>query len=97
MLTSVTPLCTLIISQRIVHKLITDYVTLPTPNLAFKSVLLKIFSEFGILGHGPPISVHGPAINLFYCSKLQHFDLFGLTVPQAYKLVLTQSCKTKKM
>ena len=43
--------------------------------------------ELGILGHKPPISLHGPATTL---SLLQTPFQFGLTVCWAHYLALTE-------
>ena len=52
---------------------------MPLPHLAFKNALQFWFEEFGVSsGHKPPISFHGPAINL---SQLQT-PMFGFVWPR---------------
>ena len=64
------------------HKLITDPANpAPPPNF--------LQGSWGFLGHEPPVSLHGLAINLSLL-KLRRFSLFGLTVHRAHELVLTE-------
>lgn len=66
----------------------------PLSHLAFKNAFWKPSGRLWLLGHEPPISLCGPAVNISLL-QIPTFSLFGLTVHQAQELAFTNGLKIK--
>ena len=61
----------------------------PCPHPAFKNILLKLYEEFGLFEHKPPVLAW--PCNKPFCAPNWCFGLFGFTVHWAHELVFSNS------